>query len=463
MTDKNYQAASLALRKAINAIPEPALALLAGATFSIDRRARVESFIQLIVIWCSVYLALFAAKKTPFTPVLYFLFFGAIAAHFGLLPEKPSDVISMFSELGIVVIMFALGFEENSDQFIQSIKRSWGIAFFGALAPFIATYYVTWMLWQDKSAAILSGLTMTATAVSLTMVTLKSESLSKTKAATCIMASAVLDDIASLALVAILVPLATSSAEVSVESVLAVSGKAVLFFLLVTVIGAWIFPVKNTRFALLQPVLSKINIRSFIVMDKGEHATLTILVVAVVVGVLAHEFGFHPAIGAYMAGLVLKEEYFDFHGSVNKGCYDETRRTIDTLAFSLIGPIFFVTLGTHLKFDGALFAKVMPGVLLLTASVFVAQVLSAAASAKYTGGFEWPDSFLIGFGMLGRAELAFVVLDIAYIQHQILSMESFYTLLLTAFCLNISVPITIALWKKRFGYLATDEPVADAT
>jgi hypothetical protein len=53
--------------------------------------------------------------------------------------------------------------------------------------------------------------------------------------------------------------------------------------------------------------------------------------------------------------------------------------------------------------------------------------------------------------MLGRAELAFVVIDIAYVQHNILSVEAFYTLMMTAFILNMSVPLSIRWWKSRFS------------
>ena len=45
-------------------------------------------------------------------------------------------------EIGIVMIMFALGFEEQTDNFLASIKKSWGLAFFAALAPFITAYSV---------------------------------------------------------------------------------------------------------------------------------------------------------------------------------------------------------------------------------------------------------------------------------------------------------------------------------
>jgi hypothetical protein len=52
--------------------------------------------------------------------------------------------------------------------------------------------------------------------------------------------------------------------------------------------------------------------------------------------------------------------------------------------------------------------------------------------------------------MLGRAELAFVVIDIAYVQNQILPKEAFFTLMITAFCLNVAVPLTISWWRPYY-------------
>lgn len=87
---------------------------------------------------------------------------------------------------------------------------------------------------------------------------------------------------------------------------------------------------------------------------------------------------------------------------------------------------------------------------ILFIALFIVQTLSAALAAKYTANFTWEESLMIGFGMLGRAELAFVVLDIAYVQYQIFSQEVFYTLMLTALFLNISVPLAIRLWKPYY-------------
>lgn len=85
-------------------------------------------------------MAVVAAKKTRLTPVLYFLFFGSLLANTGILPAESDEFIRNFAELGIIFIMFALGFEESTDNFLGSVKRSWGIALFGALGPSNVAY-----------------------------------------------------------------------------------------------------------------------------------------------------------------------------------------------------------------------------------------------------------------------------------------------------------------------------------
>ena len=409
----------------------------------------MHDLMLLAIIWVSVFFAAWMAQITRLTPVLWFLFFGTLMANTGILPTELPIFIQDLSELGIIIIMFALGFEENVNKFVSSIKRSWGIAFFGALVPFCVAYLAAWLYWQDANIALLSGLAMTATAVSLTMVSLKSEGLHHTPAATGIMTSAVLDDIASLALVAILVPIAAGEATLSVMGIGLILSKAVVFFLIVVIIGKWLFPtssgwVKNI------PVIGQINLRKVLSIGQGEYTILCLLLIAVAVGLLAHEFGFHPAIGAYMAGLVIRSEYFDFHQEQQKDHYMEARKIIDNVAFTWIGPVFFVAMGTHLIFDAEMLMDVLPEAIMLFVALFIGQIMSAGLAARYTGQFSWPDSWMIGFGMLGRAELAFVVMNIAFIQYEIFTLEVFYTLMITAFLLNISVPITIKLWKIKF-------------
>ena len=374
--------------------------------------------------------------------------------NFGILPEVSDPFIRGFSEIGIIVIMFALGFEESGTNFLQSIKRSWGIALFGAIAPFITAYSVAHYYWQDTNIALMCGLTMTATAVSLTMVSLRSEGLSTSPAATRIMTSAVLDSIASLVLVAVLVSYVTSDHTLSMSELGLIIIKAIVFFIMVTIVGAWVFPHPVKGWIQKIPVLSHFGIRHILAFHHGEHAVLIVLLLAVGTGILAHQFGFHPAVGAYMAGLILREEYFDVvkANTLIKKSYHDTIRIIDSVAFTWIGPVFFVELGTKLVFDWDIFVSVIPQTFVMTASLMFAQVISASLAARYISSMSKAGSIMVGLGMLGRAELAFVVMDIAYVQNSVLSTEAFYTLMFTAFWLNVSVPIGIRLWKPYYQH-----------
>ena len=410
----------------------------------------MEPLVHLAIIWGSVFIASVLAEKTRMTPVLFFLFMGAVLVNTGLLPEVSDPFIRVFAELGIIIIMFALGFEESTSDFLKSIKRSWGIALFGALAPFFTAYGLAEYFWEDTNISIMCGLAMTATAVSLTMVSLKSAGLNKTLAAKGIMTSAILDDIASLVFVAILVPIATGEAMLTVWGVAQIAGKAAAFFVIITILGVWVLPDNPKNLFSKVPIIGRHGVKQLLSFGKGENATLTVLLVAILAGLLAHEFGFHPAVGAYMAGLILKEEYFKFRDNPNVDHYQNTKKIIDNVAFSWIGPVFFVELGTRIIFDASLFMTIMPYAAILTVALLFSQIISAAAAARYTGGFVWRESIMIGIGMLGRAELAFVVLDIAYVQNHIITTEVFYTLMITAFALNVAVPVGIGLWKPYF-------------
>ncbi len=417
---------------------------------------------HLALIWAGVFAAAVAAKKTRLTPVLFYLFIGFLLVNVGVLPKQSGPFIRDFAELGIIFIMFALGFDESTDNFISSLKKSWGIALFGALGPFAVAYVITDTIWNDPNISLMCALAMTATAVSLTMVSLRGEGLQHSVVATRIMTSAVIDDIGALVALAIMVPLVAGQESFSMASLVITGGKAALFFVLVTIIGAWIFPHKPSGWFRHVPIIGRFGVKHMLTFDHGRYATLVILLVALVVGLLAHYFGFHPAIGAYMAGLIVKEEYFHIDDKKETGvyvgrvesAYEETKIIIDNAAFLWIGPVFFVDLGAKLLFDWELMLQILPYAAALTIGLFLVQVSTAGLAAKYTGGMTWHQSLMIGFGMLGRAELAFVVMDIAYVQHQILHVDAFFTLMITAFFLNVAVPLAIRWWRPYYNAAA---------
>ncbi len=425
------------------------------------------------IILATVVVSKLIAKKTATVDVLWLIIFGALFANIGLLPME-NETLDIIGEWGIVFIMFALGFDEDLSHFHEGLLRSWGIALIGAIFPFFAGYFTAQFFGYDTNSALLWGLTMTATAVSLTMVTLKNEDIHKTTAATGIMTAAVIDDVLSLIGVAIVVPIVMASSATAVGVAeggmdIMILGlillKVVVFFSLVIVFGLFAFPDKVPAKLPAKPTLWQIadfyftkifqfiNVRDLLLAYRGEFTPLIMISIAMSLGAIAYLFGFHPAIGAYMAGLFLKKEYFIFDTKEERRVdqhFENSKNVVDHIAFTVFGPIFFVTLGMKIHFDLAILSGILPAILVLFLMVFVFQIASAALAARYTGNYSFEESVMIGFGMLGRAELAFIVINLAYTEHHIISDAQFSTLIFTLFLLNISVPLMIKWWKPYY-------------
>ncbi len=404
------------------------------------------------------------SAKTATVDVLWLIVFGAVGVNLGILPEH-NEILEAIGEWGIVFIMFALGFDEDFNHFMQGLKRSIGIATLGAIFPFLAGFYMAGIFGYDFNSQMIWGLTMTATAVSLTMVSLREQKLHKTTASTAIMSAAVVDDILSLVGLSILIPIALSGQgmelnTVDIGQIAATLFKVILFFMIIGFIGIVLFPdsllkEKETRHGIIFRVAIQIRkylgIRQLLTAYSGRFTPLVMIFTAFTFGAIADRFGFHPAIGAYFAGLFLKEEYFIIRvDSELRSHRKDGEFVINHLAYTIFGPIFFVMLGTKLLFDIEILVDVLPMTFGLFVVVFLLQIFSATLAARFTGRYEWYQSIMIGLGMLGRAELAFIVINIAYVQNSIITLEQFYILICTIFLLNISVPVMIKWWEPYY-------------
>jgi Kef-type K+ transport system membrane component KefB len=296
------------------------------------------------------------------------------------------------------------------------------------------------------------------------MITLKNEGLALSRAAIGIMTSAVLDDIAALCLVAIMVPIATGDAEASVAGITWILGKALIFFFCVATLNGVLLPHGLVTMPIIKhvPILRSCGVHHLLRSHGGEQAVLITLVIGLGTGLIAKAFGFHPAIGAYMAGLVLEEGYFDLVSfedlpddateSEILNIYNHVKDIVDNAAFCWLGPVFFLHLGAQIEMSVDIMNSVVVESLTIFVILFFGQVVSAGLAARYVpGGYTWTESLMIGFGTLGRAELFFVVLRICYIDNPIFSTEMFYSLTFAAMLLNISALITVSLYKPYYS------------
>eukprot|EP00930_Biecheleria_cincta_P009337 TRINITY_DN11105_c0_g1_i1.p1 TRINITY_DN11105_c0_g1~~TRINITY_DN11105_c0_g1_i1.p1 ORF type:complete len:558 (+),score=94.88 TRINITY_DN11105_c0_g1_i1:59-1732(+) len=440
----------------------------------------------LLIYWVTIWFSNFLAQKSRLSPLLFYLIFGCIYGNTGVAEQK-NHTMTFMAEMAITMVFLSLGFEENVSHFIGGIKKSWGIALIGAIVPFICGFSVTYAFYPEAgmNAIMMAGLAVTATAVSLTMISLKSEGLAVSNAAIGIMTSAVLDDVMCLALVAVMVPIATGKADPTIEGISWILAKSLMFVLVIATLNTIVFPIirkssdyQKPKFCILRriPLIRSFGVHTLTRFNHGEQALLLVLIIGLGVGLGGTLLGFHPTIGAYMAGLVLEERYFDIEPEAKPdqvvkldrqqtdesmesdklpegwtNSYDHVKDLLENAAFSWLGPIFFLNLGCNIKVQPEVLPKVIGPAFAFYLALLIGQILSAALSARFVpGGFTWAESWMIGFGMLGRAELFFVVLDTCHIQNHVLDDELFFALTFAAMMLNVTVPIAISLYKPYY-------------
>ena len=94
--------------------------------------------------------------------------------------------------------MFHVGVETQPVEFYDALKHSLGVAIVGALVPFGVSFGIATLFGIDAVGAVFIGLTMTATAVVITLKSLKDLGLANTRVARVIIASCVIDAVLTL-------------------------------------------------------------------------------------------------------------------------------------------------------------------------------------------------------------------------------------------------------------------------
>jgi Kef-type K+ transport system membrane component KefB len=367
-------------------------------------------FRQLLILMIVVWTVAVALRRIGLPTVMGELVMGVILGPAVLGWVKPSEIIDVLAQLGVFFIMLHTGVKTEPREFYSTLKVSLGVAIVGAIVPFSVAYLVARSFGLDMMPAIFCGLTMTATAVVVTLKILKDLKLDQSRAAHIIVASSIFDAVLTLIFFSVVLGIVREGA-VDPVAILFTSAKATAFFVVVIVIGRWLYPFFKHPFRRRE--------------GKG---FAFVLVLGLAFGLFAEAIGLHIIVGAYLAGLFFREEV------ASRDLIQKVEDRLDSIAYTLLGPIFFISLGFHITFD-ALSGIGLWFVIILTTAVAIGQILSAGGMARLVR-CSWSESLTVGIGMCGRAEMAFVLASIGLSMGTI-DTKVFSVLIFTTFLLNI--------------------------
>ena len=371
--------------------------------------------LDLLILLAGIWLVAVTLRPLGLPTIMGELIVGVLLgpAVFGLI--EPSEAITLLAEIGIFFLMFHAGVETQPTEFFDALKRSLGVALVGAIVPFGVSFGVATAFGLDPVGAVFVGLTMTATAVVITLKTLKDLGLADTRVARVIVASCVIDDLLTLVFFGLVVGVLSGGSFEPMDVVVTLA-KVVSFFGLAVLLGQFAYP----RFTL--PFRSE-----------GGKGFTFVLLVAIAAGLFAEAIGLHMILGAYLAGLFFEEKVA--HPNLVRIVADRSYG----IAYSFLGPIFFMSLGFSITFD--ISPSGVAFLILLTAAVIVGQIASAGSMALRMG-LPAREALTVGVGMCGRAELAMILAALALAQGAIDS-SIFSVLIFTMFLLNLFTPLAL--------------------
>jgi Kef-type K+ transport system membrane component KefB len=130
----------------------------------------VPQFLGLLVVILGTAKALGAlAQRIGQPAVLGELVAGVILGRSVLgLVDPQTDVLHLFAELGVIILLFEIGVETNLRQLLQVGGAATVVALVGVALPFAFGYAVCWVLGFETLVAVVAGATLTATSVGIT-------------------------------------------------------------------------------------------------------------------------------------------------------------------------------------------------------------------------------------------------------------------------------------------------------
>lgn len=355
-------------------------------------------FVQAFVYLLAAVVAVPLAKRAGLGSVLGYLLAGVIIGPFvlGLVGAERGQDVMHFAEFGVVMMLFVIGLELEPSLLWRLRAPILGL---GGLQVAITVALVTGIAlaldfpWQ---ASVAIGMVVALSSTAIVLQTLAEKGLLGSSAGQSAFSVLLFQDIAVIPMLALMPLLATGHAE------LAGDGHAVAETWISTlpgwaralaVLGAVAGIVIGGRY-LLRPVLRALgNTRM------REVFTAFTLLLVIGISLLMTQVGLSPALGAFLAGVVL----------ANSEYRHELEANIEPFKGLLLG-LFFISVGSSIDFEliGAepsLIASLTVGMLLLKFTVLIA----------LAHGFKLgtDQAFLFAFALPQVGEFSFVLLSFA--------------------------------------------------
>lgn len=294
-----------------------------------------------------------------------------------------SEVISIFSELGVIILLFEIGLESDLKELIRVGPQAAVVAVVGVVVPFaLGTAGLVYLFNVPAVPAIFAGAALTATSIGITAKVLAELGQLSSKEGQIIIGAAVLDDVLGIIVLAVVASL-VKTGEIQIANIIYLTISAGVFLIGTILIGRFLGPY----------FVGLVNSMS----TRGQ-VLLTALIFAFALSYIATVINLEGILGAFAAGLVLAE--------TEK--HQELEEQVVPIA-DFFTPIFFVCVGA--KTDVSVLNPVDPSNregLIIAGFLIVIAIIGKVVTGFTIFGQPEINKLAIGVGMIPRGEVGLV-------------------------------------------------------
>jgi len=373
----------------------------------------MDLVLQLVIILVCTKLAGDLTVKLGQPAVLGKLIIGIIIGPALLGWIQNGDLIKELAQIGVLLLMFIAGLETDLVQLRKNWKSAFAVALGGIILPFIGGYSASLFFGLSNNYSLFMGLLLCATSVSISVQTLKDMNQLSTREGTTILGAAVVDDVLVVILLAFMMSLLGGGADVSLGMVI---GKKVLFFAGAAVLGIFAVPWIMKIFAPLRVTEALIS---------------GALIICFGFSYLAEWLGVAGIIGAFAAGIAISQTPYKH----------DVEHRLEPIAYAIFVPIFFVSVGLDVNFDGV--GSQLWFIIVFTIVAIITKLIGSGLGARLTG-FDLRSSIGIGSGMVSRGEVALIIATTG-LSSGLLAQEYFTPLVIVVILTTLVTPPMLKL------------------
>lgn len=292
---------------------------------------------QALVYLASAVIFVPIAKRLGLGSVLGYLLAGVVIGPFvfGFIGEEGKDIMH-YAEFGVVMMLFLIGLELEPQLLWRLRKSIMGLGSLQVVVTALMVGIIVYLLGFNWQQSLASGLIMAMSSTAIVMQSLKEKGLMKTEAGQSSFSVLLFQDIAVIPILALFPLLAniavTESAEAGHGTTWVEGQPAWVHTLIVLVSVAGIILIGRILLRPLLRIVAKTGLR--------EVFTASALLIVVGIAALMTQVGLSPALGAFLAGVVL----------ANSEYRHELESDIDPFKGLLLG-LFFIAVGAGIDFN----------------------------------------------------------------------------------------------------------------